>query len=143
MRGIKSARKAKGESRPSAAASADATRDLSKLDRLQLLQLLDEAVRENGRLKEELARAQQQLEDRRIALADSESLADAALRLSGIFEDAQRAIDLYRSNVTDNGTADTQSSPKNTDSENQENAIADPALNGSAAPAGSHTEAGN
>lgn len=139
----KSARKTKGVLRPSADTPTEGSRDLSKLDRLQLLQLLDEAVRENTRLKEELASAQQQLENRRIALADSESLADAALRLSGIFEDAQRAIDLYRSNVTDSGTADTQSTPENTDSADRENAVADAAPNDSTAPTDSYTEAGN
>lgn len=51
MRGAKSAKKARGIFRPSAASPTDGTRDLSKLDRLQLLQLLDEAVRENDRLK--------------------------------------------------------------------------------------------
>lgn len=117
--------------RPSADATADGTRDLSKLDRLQLLQLLDEAVRENDRLKKELASAKQQLEDRRIALADSESLADAALRLSGIFEDAQRAIDLYRSNATGNVTADAQPVVHSMDCEN---ANADTALSSSATP---------
>ncbi len=51
MRGAESAKKARGIFRPSAASPTDGTRDLSKLDRLQLLQLLDEAVRENDRLK--------------------------------------------------------------------------------------------
>lgn len=131
MRGAKSAKKARGIFRPSAASPTDGTRDLSKLDRLQLLQLLDEAVRENDRLKKELASAKQQLEDRRIALADSESLAHAALRLSGIFEDAQRAIDLYRSNATGNVTADAQPVVHSMD---YENANADTALSSSATP---------
>lgn len=140
MKGIGSARKAKGKSRPSAAVPTDGSRDLSKLDRLQLLQLLDEAVRENTRLKEELASARQQLEDRRIALADSESLADAALRLSGIFEDAQRAIDLYRSNVIGSSSADAQSAADRAD---HKSADADSAPRESAPSADSHTEASN
>lgn len=140
MWGAKSAKKARGIFRPSADATADGTRDLSKLDRLQLLQLLDEAVRENDRLKKELASAKQQLEDRRIALADSESLADAALRLSGIFEDAQRAIDLYRSNATGNVTADAQPVVHSMDCEN---ANADTAPSSSATPTESSTGTGN
>lgn len=114
MQRRKSAKKAKGEPHPSADSASDTPRDLSKLDRLQLLQLLDAAVRENTRLKEELAEAKRQLEDRRIALDDSESLAHAALRLSGIFEDAQRAIDLYRQNTTRANNADEHAVPAET-----------------------------
>ncbi|MGI6535284.1 MAG: hypothetical protein ACOX12_02530 [Eggerthellaceae bacterium] len=138
MRRNKPANTAKEELRSSSSPS-DNARDLSKLDRLQLLQLLDAAVRENTRLKEELAEANKQLEDRRIALADSESLADAALRLSGIFEDAQRAIDIYRSNVaaSANGAADAQPA---TDSASETQAVTDSNPNGSTASADSDTE---
>lgn len=93
--------------------------DLSKLDRLQLLQLLDDAVRENERLSKELAEtkerleseladahrqladARRQLEDKHIAIEESGTLAEAALRLAGIFTDAQHAIDLYAYNVAE------------------------------------------
>ena len=80
--------------------------DLRKLNRVQLLRLLRDATEENERLstelaatKERLEEAEQRLEDRRIAIADSESLAEASLRLSGIFAAAQHAIDLYGYNV--------------------------------------------
>ena len=80
--------------------------DLRKLNRVQLLRLLRDATEENERLstelaatKERLEEAEQKLEDRRIAIADSESLAEASLRLSGIFAAAQHAIDLYGYNV--------------------------------------------
>lgn len=80
--------------------------DLRKLNRVQLLRLLRDATEENERLsaelaatKERLEQAEQQLEDRRIAIADSESLAEASLKLSGIFAAAQHAIDLYGYNV--------------------------------------------
>ncbi|MDD6706885.1 MAG: hypothetical protein PUE29_11110 [Olsenella sp.] len=55
---------------------------------------------ENERLKKELAETKQQLEDKRIAIDDSESLAEASLRLAGVFVAAQRAIDLYSYNVS-------------------------------------------
>jgi hypothetical protein len=42
---------------------------------------------------------QSKLDDRAIAIDNSESLADAALRLSGTFAAAQHAIDLYGYNV--------------------------------------------
>ena len=80
--------------------------DLRKLNRVQLLRLLRDATEENERLstelaatKERLGQAEKKLEDRRIAIADSESLAEASLRLTGMFAAAQHAIDLYGYNV--------------------------------------------
>lgn len=72
--------------------------DLSKLDRLQLLRLLEDAIRENESLHQQLAEARRELRDRHMTISDSESLADASMRLAGVFEAAQRAIDLYREN---------------------------------------------
>lgn len=69
--------------------------DLRSLSRLQLLELLKDAIAENERLKKELAETRSQLEDKRIAIEESGSIAEAALRLSGIFEAAQKACDLY------------------------------------------------
>lgn len=93
---------------PSDHANADAL-DLSKLDRVQLLQLLRDAMEENDRLRAQVAEAnrraeeaEKKLEDRRIQIEDSESLAEASLRLAGIFVDAQHAIDLYGYNVEQN-----------------------------------------
>lgn len=83
--------------------------DLSKLDRVQLLQLLRDAMEENDRLRAQVSdatrraeEAEKKLEDRRIQIEDSESLAEASLRLAGIFVDAQHAIDLYGYNVEQN-----------------------------------------
>ena len=85
--------------------------DLRKLNRVQLLRLLRDATEENERLsaelaatKERLEQAEQRLEDRRIAIADSESLAEASLRLPGMFAAVQHAIDLYGYNVAANAS---------------------------------------
>lgn len=72
---------------------------LKKLSRLELIDMLIELKEENIALKNELEKANQQLESKRIELADVGSIADAALKLSGIFEDAQKACDLYLDNV--------------------------------------------
>ena len=76
---------------------------------MQLLELLKDAVEENERLKKELAETKQQLEDKRIAIDDSESLAEAALRLAGMFAAAQKAIDLYGWNVSARRDGDVSS----------------------------------
>ena len=95
MKGSKGAKGKKGSGRSDLAKGID----LGKLNRVQLLELLCDAMEENRRLESELAEANRKLDDRRIALEDSESLAEAALRLAGLFADAQHAIDLYGYNV--------------------------------------------
>lgn len=76
-----------------------AGKDLRKLSKTELLELLIEQGRENLALKAKLEQAEAELAQRRIAIAESGSLAEAALKLSGVFEAAQRAIDLYRENA--------------------------------------------
>lgn len=88
-----------GGGAPSADPSQGHEPDLRSLSRLQLLELLKDAIAENERLKSELDEARAELEDKRIAIEESGSLAEAALRLSGIFEAAQRACDLYTANM--------------------------------------------
>lgn len=73
--------------------------DLRKLNRSQLLSLLRDAVAENERLHAELDEAHRKLDERRIVLEDSESLAEAALRLSGTLDGARTAAALYGENV--------------------------------------------
>lgn len=75
-----------------------AGKDLRKLSKTELLELLVEQGRENIALRERLERAETELAERRLLLEESGSIAEAALKLSGIFEAAQRAIDLYREN---------------------------------------------
>ncbi len=74
-------------------------RELKKLRRQDLLQLLLETEKENQRLRKDLIRAQELLESKKIAISEAGSLAEAAMKLSGVFEDAQRAADLYVQNV--------------------------------------------
>ena len=75
-----------------------AGKDLRKLSKTELLELLVEQGRENLSLKARLAAAEAELAQRRVQIAECGSIAEAALRLSGVFEAAQRAADLYREN---------------------------------------------
>lgn len=75
-----------------------AGKDLRKLGKTELLELLVEQGRENLALKARLEAAEAELAQRRLAIAESGSIAEAALQLSGIFEAAQKAVDLYRDN---------------------------------------------
>lgn len=75
--------------------------ELRKLRRQDLLHLLLETEQENRQLRELLEESREQLNSKEIAISESGNLAEAALKLSGLFEDAQKAADLYRHNVED------------------------------------------
>lgn len=74
-------------------------KELKKLSRSDLLEMLIEQSKEVERLKAELEQANAELENRRITIENAGSIAEASLKLSGIFEDAQQAADLYLKNV--------------------------------------------
>ncbi|MDD6411153.1 MAG: DNA repair protein [Oliverpabstia intestinalis] len=72
---------------------------LKKLSRQDLLEMLLESERYVKQLEEELEEARKQLDDRRIMIENSGSIAEAALKLNGIFEAAQAAADQYLENL--------------------------------------------
>lgn len=74
-------------------------KELKRLRRSDLMEMLLELSKENLRLQEELQEANRKLEEREIAIAECGSLAEAALKLNRIFEDAQAACDQYRYNL--------------------------------------------
>ena len=75
-------------------------KELKRLSRSELLELLIAQTKKNEKLTEQLDEAKQKLEDRSMAVAEAGSLAEASLQVGGVFEAAQQAIDLYRENVT-------------------------------------------
>lgn len=74
-------------------------KELKKLSRADLLQLLLEESRENERLREKLRIATEKLKDRTIQIREAGSIAEAALRLNGVFEAAEAAAQQYVENV--------------------------------------------
>lgn len=72
---------------------------VKRLSRMDLLEMTLELTRENELLREQLAEAQFQLSSREIEIQSAGSIAEAALRLNGIFEAAQAAADQYLENV--------------------------------------------
>ncbi len=73
--------------------------DLKKMKRSELLEILLRQNQEIDRLKLELAEARQMLADRRIEIEESGSIAEAALKLSGVFDAAQEACRQYVENI--------------------------------------------
>ncbi|MBO4501514.1 MAG: DNA repair protein, partial [Clostridia bacterium] len=78
-------------------------KQLKRLSRRELLELMLEQSKRIDALKEENERLREELDSKKIMIENSGSLAEAALRLSGVFEAAQKAADLYLENIK-NGT---------------------------------------
>lgn len=74
-------------------------KELKKLKRAELLQILLTQSKEIDRLKAELDDANAKLTDKNIMLEKSGSIAEASLSVFHIFEDAQKAADVYLLNV--------------------------------------------
>lgn len=72
---------------------------LRKLRRRDLMALLLDVSKENELLRKQLAETNRRLTNRDIKLKHSGSIAEAALRLNGIFEAAQAAADQYLDSI--------------------------------------------
>ena len=74
-------------------------KELRRLSRKGLLKMLIAQMEENEKLKSRLKEAQAELSDRKIIVQRAGTMAEAALRLNGIFEDADRAAKQYLENI--------------------------------------------
>ena len=74
-------------------------KELKKLNRYQLLELIILQTEQITDLEKQLQTARSLLENQQIQVAQAGSIAEAALQLSGIFEAAQTAADSYLANV--------------------------------------------
>ena len=73
--------------------------ELRKLKRTELLELLLTQEKENEELRRQLQEARDRLAERKLSLDEAGSIAEAAMRLNGVFEAAQAAADEYLENV--------------------------------------------
>lgn len=74
-------------------------KELQRLRRRDLLELLIDLSKENEQLREQNRNLEAQLNQRTIAVSEAGSLAEAVLRLNGVFGAAQAACDQYVRNV--------------------------------------------
>ena len=74
-------------------------KDLRKLSRKELLELLIEQAKENKELREELDKAQSELDKIKIINHNAGSLAEASLALVDIFKKADEAAEIYLENL--------------------------------------------
>ena len=74
-------------------------KELQKLKRTELLELMIAQSKQIIMLKKQLEQAELKLQEREILLQESGNIAEAALRLNHIFEDAQQAADDYLASI--------------------------------------------
>ena len=70
-------------------------KDLKRLNRYQLLELLILQTNRADELEAQLAQARQELEDRKIKMKNIGSVAEASVQMSGLLEAAQNTADLF------------------------------------------------
>ncbi|MBQ8688413.1 MAG: DNA repair protein [Ruminococcus sp.] len=74
-------------------------RKLRRMRKIELLELLLEQEKEIETLRTENERLQKENDIQRLKIENAGSIAEASLQLSGIFEAAQKAADLYLRSV--------------------------------------------
>ena len=74
-------------------------KELRRLHRSELLEMLISLTEENRRLNDLLEQTRSQLRDRQITIENAGSLAEAALSLSGTFQTADAAAQQYLESV--------------------------------------------
>ena len=82
-------------------------KDFRKFKRVELYEIMLAQAEEIDDLRNQLTAAKKELKNKRIDIQRSGSIAEASLKLTKIFEEAQKAADLYLSNIKkETGDAD-------------------------------------
>lgn len=74
-------------------------KELRRLSRMELIQLLLEQTRETERLQKELDETKKELEDRRILISNAGSIVEASVQINQLMETAQKTVDQYVENA--------------------------------------------
>lgn len=74
-------------------------RELRKLHRSELLELLIAQGKENAALQERLTQAEEAAQTREMTIREAGSMASAAVEINDLIGAAQRAVDLYTENI--------------------------------------------
>ncbi len=74
-------------------------RELRKLRRSELLELLIAQGKENAALQEKLLQAEEAAQNREMTIREAGSMANAAVEINDLIGTAQRAVDMYTENI--------------------------------------------
>ena len=78
-------------------------KDLRRLNRYQLLELLIEQTQRADKLQARVDELEKQLQDRELKMDSMGSIAEASLQIGGVFQAVQAAAELYLSAAKRNG----------------------------------------
>lgn len=85
-------------------------KELRRLKRSELLEIMVEQGKEIERLQKRLSEAEGKLQERRLIMENSGSIAEAALKINQVFEAAQKAADQYLESIRE--SCDSKSDKK-------------------------------
>lgn len=88
-------------------------KDLKKLTRAELLEIMLAQSKEIDRLRKELEEAKQENWERELALKNTGSIAEASLQLTKVFAEAQKAANIYVEAVRKKAVSAYKTSGKN------------------------------
>lgn len=74
-------------------------KELRRLGRMELIQILLEQAKELERMERELEEARKAADERQLLIHTAGSIAEASLKINGVMEAAQAAADQYVENV--------------------------------------------
>lgn len=74
-------------------------KELRRLNRRELLEILIMQTEENEKLRNQLEKAEKELQNKNIVLLQAGSIAQAALQLNGVFEAAEKAAEQYLDSI--------------------------------------------
>ncbi len=94
-------------------------KELKRLSRKELLEILIEQSKEIAELRKTIAEQKEKLLDRQIKIENSGTLAEASLKLTEIFQNADEAAKLYLENVRKSYPANAQETTKDTENEKE------------------------
>lgn len=77
-------------------------KELRKLNRKELLEILLEQQKKIDALEAELKEKNEELESRRVKISNAGSIAEAAVSMTNLFEEAEKAVEIYLANIQEN-----------------------------------------
>lgn len=90
-------------------------KELLKLKKSELLEIMLAQSKEIDTLREQLEEANAKLRDKKITIKESGSIAEASLKLTRVFEEAQKAADLYVENMKRRARQEEKKEPGTTE----------------------------
>ena len=75
------------------------TPDLTKMKKKDILEIMLAQGEEIDRLRAQVAELEEKLKDRELLVEECGSLAEASIQVTKVFEEAQKAADIYLENI--------------------------------------------